>query len=86
MPPVGRWGVGPGWEEPWWGEGGDGPGCKTQATPPAPAARAGLPGLGRQALHAYTLAIEHPTTSRLLEFRSELPADLARLRRELTAG
>ena len=63
-----------------------GTGFKTKATQLAPAAREALEGLGRQALHAYLLAIEHPRTSKLLEFRSELPADLARLRRELAAG
>ena len=36
--------------------------------------------LGRQALHAYLLAIEHPETGDTLEFRSELPGDLRRLR------
>ena len=49
---------------------------------PAPAAEA-VEALGRQALHAYLLAIAHPTTGETLEFRSELPADLARLRRSL---
>ena len=63
-----------------------GTGFKTKATQLAPAAREALEGLGRQALHAYLLAIEHPRTSKLLEFRSELPDDLARLRRELAAG
>ncbi len=63
-----------------------GTGFKTKATQLGPAARQALAGLGRQALHAYLLAIEHPTTSRLLEFRSELPGALARLRRALAAG
>jgi 23S rRNA pseudouridine1911/1915/1917 synthase len=60
-----------------------GPGFKTKmARLPARAAEA-LAGLGRQALHAYLLVIEHPITKAALEFRSELPADLARLRLSL---
>jgi 23S rRNA pseudouridine1911/1915/1917 synthase len=62
-----------------------GTGFKTKAARLAPAARESLTDLGRQALHAYLLAIQHPTTAKLLEFRSELPADLARLRHSLTA-
>jgi 23S rRNA pseudouridine1911/1915/1917 synthase len=34
-------------------------------------------------LHAYLLAIEHPETGDLLEFQSELPGDLRRLRQAL---
>ena len=57
-----------------------GPGFKTKAVRlPKPAADS-LAALGRQALHAYLLAIEHPTTGEVLEFRTELPADLACLR------
>jgi 23S rRNA pseudouridine1911/1915/1917 synthase len=63
-----------------------GPGFKTKVTQLAPAARAALEGLGRQALHAYLLVLEHPKSARRLEFRSELPADLARLHRSLAAG
>ena len=63
-----------------------GTGFKTKASRLAPAARAALEGLGRQALHAYLLAIEHPNTRRnACEFRSELPADLRRLRDALAA-
>ena len=39
-------------------------------------ARAGLAALGRQALHAYLLGVEHPSRGEYLEFQSELPADL----------
>jgi 23S rRNA pseudouridine1911/1915/1917 synthase len=46
-------------------------------------ARAGLAALGRQALHAYLLAIEHPSRGEYLEFRSELPDDLICLQRSL---
>jgi len=60
-----------------------GSGFKTKAARlPARAAQA-LEALGRQALHAYLLTVEHPKTKELLEFRSELPADLARLRHDL---
>jgi 23S rRNA pseudouridine1911/1915/1917 synthase len=57
-----------------------GPGFRTKVARLSPEAAAAVEGLGRQALHAYLLAIEHPVTGRLLEFRSELPGDLARLR------
>jgi 23S rRNA pseudouridine1911/1915/1917 synthase len=57
-----------------------GPGFKTKAAHLSPPTRDALEGLGRQALHAYLLAVEHPVTGELLTFRSELPADLARLR------
>jgi 23S rRNA pseudouridine1911/1915/1917 synthase len=62
-----------------------GPGHKTKAGHLNEAARADLEGLGRQALHAYLLAFEHPSSGEMLEFRSELPADLARLRYDLAA-
>ena len=60
-----------------------GPGFKTKAGRLPPEARAALEGLGRQALHAYLLIVQHPTTGERLEFRSELPADLARLHHSL---
>jgi 23S rRNA pseudouridine1911/1915/1917 synthase len=63
-----------------------GPGFKTKAGRLPPAAQEALGGLGRQALHAYLLAIEHPKSGRKLEFRSELPADLVRLHHSLGAG
>jgi 23S rRNA pseudouridine1911/1915/1917 synthase len=63
-----------------------GSGFKTKAAQLSEPARAALADLGRQALHAYLLAIEHPKTGRRLEFRSELPADLARLHHSLTAA
>ncbi len=62
-----------------------GPGFRTKAARLPAAAGAVLEGLGRQALHAYLLAVQHPTTGQQLEFRSELPADLARLRDSLAA-
>ncbi len=57
-----------------------GPGFKTKAALLTPAARDALAALGRQALHAYLLGFEHPTTGESLEFRSELPGDLGCLR------
>ena len=63
-----------------------GPGFKTKAVRlPAPA-REALEDLGRQALHAYLLVLEHPKSGQRLEFRSELPADLVRLHHSLAAG
>ena len=62
-----------------------GPGFRTKATLlPAPA-QAALKALGRQALHAHILTVEHPTTGKILQLRSELPADLARLHNGLAA-
>ena len=62
-----------------------GPGFKTKAALLPPAAAEALAALGRQALHAYLLAIAHPVSGQPLEFQSELPADLARLRHSLGA-
>jgi 23S rRNA pseudouridine1911/1915/1917 synthase len=62
-----------------------GPGFKTKAAQLNSAAREALKALGRQALHAYLLIVNHPSTGRLLEFRSELPGELARLHDSLAA-
>ena len=62
-----------------------GTGFKTKASRLSAEARAALEGLGRQALHAYLLAIEHPETAKSLRFQSELPGDLSRLRDALAA-
>ena len=61
-----------------------GSGFQTKAGLLSPEARAALEALGRQALHAYLLGFEHPLTGEYLEFRSELPQDLARLRAALS--
>jgi 23S rRNA pseudouridine1911/1915/1917 synthase len=63
-----------------------GQGFKTKAARLPPGAREALEALGRQALHAYLLAIEHPKTGKKLEFRSELPAALVRLHHNLVAN
>ena len=60
-----------------------GPGFKTKAAQLSEGGREALAGLGRQALHAYLLSVQHPESGEKLEFRSELPADLTRLRHEL---
>jgi 23S rRNA pseudouridine1911/1915/1917 synthase len=60
-----------------------GPGFRTKAARLPAEAGAVLEGLGRQALHAYLLSVQHPISGRQLEFRSELPVDLARLRHSL---
>ena len=60
-----------------------GPGFRTKTARLTAEAAAAVEALGRQALHAYLLVIEHPTTGETLEFRSELPVDLVRLRRSL---
>jgi 23S rRNA pseudouridine1911/1915/1917 synthase len=57
-----------------------GTGFRTKVSRLGPQAQAALAALERQALHAYLLAIEHPETRDALEFRSELPGDLRRLR------
>jgi len=62
-----------------------GGGFKTKASQLADHAKAALAALGRQALHAYLLGIEHPSQGTNLEFRSELPDDLLRLRHSLGA-
>jgi len=59
-------------------------GFKTKATRLPNPAREALEALGRQALHAYLLAFEHPETGEILEFSSELPGELARLRDALS--
>ena len=60
-------------------------GFKSKASRLSPAAQAALQALGRQALHAYLLAIEHPQTGQRLQFQSELPGDISRLRHALAA-
>jgi len=60
-----------------------GPGFKTKAALLAPKAREALEALARQALHAYLLVVEHPTTRERLTFRAPLPPDLEWLRASL---
>jgi 23S rRNA pseudouridine1911/1915/1917 synthase len=67
------------------GDGVYGAGFRTKTSLLPPTGREALAALGRQALHAYLLAFEHPTSGQFLELRSELPEDLTRLRLSLTA-
>jgi 23S rRNA pseudouridine1911/1915/1917 synthase len=67
------------------GDAAYGGGFKTKASRLSPPAQAAVEALGRQALHAYLLAVEHPARGENLEFRSELPDDLRCLRSSLGA-
>jgi 23S rRNA pseudouridine1911/1915/1917 synthase len=62
-----------------------GPHFKTKASHLGPQSRQALTALDRQALHAYLLALEHPKTGAILEWISDLPGDLTRLRDYLRA-
>jgi 23S rRNA pseudouridine1911/1915/1917 synthase len=59
---------------------------KTKAGHLGPQAQAALSALGRQALHAYLLALEHPRTGELLHWEAPLPEDLLLLERTLNAA
>jgi len=63
-----------------------GAGFRTKAVLLPPKAQAALATLGRQALHAYLLTVKHPSSGKILKFRSELAPDLARLRDALAGG
>lgn len=60
-----------------------GAGMRTKANLLPEPARIIVEGLQRQALHAHILKFEHPTTGEILRFRSDLPPELAQLRRAL---
>ena len=63
-----------------------GPHFKTKASHLGHRSRAALTALGRQALHAYLLALEHPKTGEIREWISDLPGDLILLRNSLRAA
>ncbi len=63
-----------------------GAGFRTKAALLSTNAQAALAALGRQALHAHMLTVKHPSSGKILTFRSELPPDLARLHHELVRG
>ena len=63
-----------------------GPHFKTKANQLGPQAQAALATLGRQALHAYLLVIEHPRTGELLHWERPLPEDLLLLQSTLAAA
>jgi 23S rRNA pseudouridine1911/1915/1917 synthase len=62
-----------------------GPHFKTKASHLGAESQAALSALGRQALHAYLLVLEHPRTGEILRWESPLPEDLALLERQLLA-
>jgi 23S rRNA pseudouridine1911/1915/1917 synthase len=59
---------------------------KTKAGHLGLGAQAALTALGRQALHAYLLALEHPRTGELLHWKAPLPEDLLLLQSALEAA
>ena len=63
-----------------------GPHFKTKASRLGPVSQAALAALSCQALHAYLLALEHPKTGEILQWNSDLPADLSCLRDCLRAA
>ena len=63
-----------------------GAGFRTKTALLPQAAQAALAALGRQALHAHILSVKHPSNGEFMRFQSELPHDLARLRKALAGG
>ncbi|MCB1483830.1 MAG: RluA family pseudouridine synthase [Hyphomicrobiaceae bacterium] len=63
-----------------------GAGFKTRAAVLDQGARAALEDLGRQALHAASLAFEHPRKRKQMVFQSEFPEDIQRLVDRLRGG
>ncbi len=63
-----------------------GPHFKTKANQLGPESQAALAALGRQALHAYLLVLEHPRTGELLHWEAPLPEDLLLLEAALKAA
>lgn len=63
-----------------------GPGFRTKAALLPAEAQTLLDGLGRQALHAYLLGVQHPTSKKHLVYRAPLPSDLAHLHKVLGGG
>jgi 23S rRNA pseudouridine1911/1915/1917 synthase len=63
-----------------------GPHFKTKAGQLGPQGKEALTALGRQALHAYLLALEHPRTGKLLHWEAALPEDLLLLQAALEAA
>lgn len=60
-----------------------GPGFRTKTALLSSDASSAVAALGRQALHAHLLGVEHPTSGKYVEFRAPLPGDLAALRSAL---
>jgi 23S rRNA pseudouridine1911/1915/1917 synthase len=63
-----------------------GPHFKTKANALGAQAQAALAALGRQALHAYLLTIEHPRGGEILSWEAPLPEDLLLLGNALRAA
>ena len=63
-----------------------GPHFKTKANQLGPESQGALTALGRQALHAYLLVLEHPRTGELLHWEAALPEDLLLLQGALKAA
>jgi 23S rRNA pseudouridine1911/1915/1917 synthase len=63
-----------------------GPHFKTKAGHLGPKGKEALTALGRQALHAYLLALEHPRTGEFLHWEAGLPQDLLLLQGALEAA
>jgi 23S rRNA pseudouridine1911/1915/1917 synthase len=63
-----------------------GPHYKTKASHLGAESRAALSALGRQALHAYLLVLEHPGTGETQRWESPLPGDLRLLQDRLRAA
>jgi 23S rRNA pseudouridine1911/1915/1917 synthase len=57
-----------------------GAGFRTKSALLPPKAQVALGALGRQALHSHILGVKHPSSGEFLQFRSELPPELAGLR------
>jgi 23S rRNA pseudouridine1911/1915/1917 synthase len=62
-----------------------GPHFKTKASHLGPLGQPALAALGRQALHAYLLTLEHPKTGEVLHWERPLPEDLRLLQAGLRA-
>jgi 23S rRNA pseudouridine1911/1915/1917 synthase len=63
-----------------------GPHFRTKANALGPKAQAALAALGRQALHAYLLTLQHPKTGEILSWEAALPEDLLLLQAALRAA
>src|SRR5436309_3529551 len=62
-----------------------GPHFKTKASHLGPRSQPALAALGRQALHAYLLVLQHPKNAEILHWESPLPKDLLLLQNALRA-
>jgi len=63
-----------------------GSGFRTKANQLSAPAKTAVAALGRQALHAYLLQIEHPATGEIMHWQSGLPEDLVLLQSVLRAA